>query len=31
MLLYVVLWMQIQQQWLREMAVYKESPAEVVA
>ena len=31
MLLYVVLWMQIQQQWLREMAVYKEPPAEVVA
>jgi len=31
MLIYVVLWMQIQQQWLREMAVYKESQAGVVA
>jgi len=31
MLLYVVLWMQIQQQWLREIAVYNETQAGLVA
>ena len=30
MLIYVVLWMQIQQQWLREIAVYKEHLLETV-